>query len=77
MNKKRIEYEEMTTMIKLVGRKDFTVDIICEHLRAKSSCLDEYIKYLCKEEIDKQIAIQWEAYIHAMDILNGYFKKRK
>jgi len=47
-NKKRVEDEEITTMRKLVGRKDFTVDVICEHLRSTTPGWDAYIKSLCK-----------------------------
>lgn len=53
-DKRRIEDEEITTMRRLVGRKDFvTINVICEHLRAKSSCWDEYIEHLC--EINKML----------------------
>lgn len=52
-NKKRIEDEEITTMRKLIGRKDFTVDVICEHLRVATSCWEEYIKSLC--EVNKML----------------------
>lgn len=47
--KRRIEDEEIATMRRFVGRKDFVmINVICEHLRAKSSCWDEYIGNLCK-----------------------------